>query len=86
MDSILFDRLPALVRPGNDLVLRRMQNLKRCVEACGCKINDPSICAAIWLQVAFQARSSFAKGNPFSLFFFSGPLFLGPLCSVFLLF
>ena len=36
--------------------------------------------AAIWLQVAFQARSSFAKGNPFSLFFedpfFGTPCFL----------
>ena len=41
MDSILPDRLLALVRPGNDLVLRRIQNLKRCVEACGCKIMTP---------------------------------------------
>ena len=48
MDSILPDRLLALVRPGNDLVLRRIRNLKRCVEACGCKIMTPR------LQVAFQ--------------------------------
>ena len=41
MDSILPDRLLALVRPGNDLVLRRIRNLKRCVEACGCKIMTP---------------------------------------------
>ena len=46
--------------------------------------NDPEIRAAIWLQVAFQARSSFAKGNPFS--FFSGPLFWGPLVVFFLFF
>ena len=38
-----------------------------------------------WLQVAFQARSSFAKGNPFSLFF-GDPLFWDPLFSVFFLF
>ena len=38
-----------------------------------------------FLQVAFQARSSFAKGNPFSLFF-RGPLFLGPLVFFFFLF
>ena len=30
--------------------------------------NDPEICAAICLHVAFQAMSSFAKRNPFSLF------------------
>ena len=38
MDSILPERLLALVRPGNDLVLRRIRSLKRCVQACGCKI------------------------------------------------
>ena len=41
MDSILPERLLALVRPGNDLVLRRIRSLKRCVEACGCKIMTP---------------------------------------------
>ena len=35
MDSILPERLLALVRPGNDLVLRRIRSLKRCVQACG---------------------------------------------------
>ena len=39
MDSILPERLLALVRPGNDLVLRRIR--KRCVQACGCKIMTP---------------------------------------------
>ena len=38
MDSIPPGRLLALVRPGNDLVLRRIRNLKRCVQACGCNI------------------------------------------------
>ena len=41
MDSILSDRLLALVRSGNDLVLRRIRNLKRCVQACGCNITTP---------------------------------------------
>ena len=41
--------------------------------------------AAIWLQVAFQAMSSFAKGNPFSLFF-GDPFFWDPLFSFFLFF
>ena len=72
MDSILPERLPALVRPAFDLVLRRIRSLKRCVQACGC--------AAIWLQVAFQAMSTFAKGNPFSLFF-GDPLFWDPFLS-----
>ena len=77
MDSIPPGRLLTLVRPGNSRILRRIQNLKRC--------NDPEICAAIWLQLAFQAMSSFAKGNPFSLLF--GTPFLGdPCCSFFLFF
>ena len=41
MDSILPERLLALVRPGNDLVLQRVRSLKRCVQACGCKIMTP---------------------------------------------
>ena len=41
MDSIPPGRLLALVRPGNDLVLRRIRNLKRCVQACGCNITTP---------------------------------------------
>ena len=54
MDSILPERLPALVRPAFDLVLRRIRTLKRCAQACGCKIM-PRDMLAIWLQVAFQA-------------------------------
>ena len=41
MDSILPERLLALVRPAFDLVLRRIRSLKRCVQACGCKIMTP---------------------------------------------
>ena len=60
MDSILPDRLLALVRPGNDLVLRRIRNLKRCVEACGCKIMTPRY--AVW-QNAPQLPL-FLQGEP----------------------
>ena len=41
MDSILPERLLALVRPAFDLVLRRIRSLKRCVEACGCNRTSP---------------------------------------------
>ena len=41
MAYILPERLLALVRPAFDLVLRRIRSLKRCVEACGCKIETP---------------------------------------------
>ena len=40
MVYILPERLLALVRPAFDLVLRRIR-LKRCVQACGCKIMTP---------------------------------------------
>ena len=41
MVYILPERLLALVRPAFDLVLQRIQSLKRCVQACGCKIMTP---------------------------------------------
>ena len=41
MVYILPERLLALVRPAFDLVLRRIRSLKRCVQACGCKIMTP---------------------------------------------
>ena len=41
MAYILPERLLALVRPAFDLVLRRIQSLKRCAQACGCKIMTP---------------------------------------------
>ena len=41
MDSIPPCRLLTLVCPGNDLVLRRIRNLKRCAQACGCNITTP---------------------------------------------
>ena len=60
MDSILPDRLLALVRPGNDLVLRRIRNLKRCVQVRGCNITTPRYAvwqnAGFWLGLAIQKR------------------------------
>ena len=41
MAYILPERLLALVRPAFDLVLQRIRSLKRCVQACGCKIETP---------------------------------------------
>ena len=41
MVYILPERLLALVRPAFDLVLRRIRSLKRCAQACGCKIMTP---------------------------------------------
>ena len=40
-DSIPPGRLLTLVRPGNDLVLRRIRNPKCCAQACGCYITAP---------------------------------------------
>ena len=45
---------------------------------CSFAIPPGGICAAIWLQVAFQAMSSFAKRNPFSPFL--GDPFFGTPC------
>ena len=69
MDSILPERLPALVRPGNDLVLRRIQSLKRCVQACGCKIMTPRYAPQFGSRLHFK-RPLFP--------FFRGPLFCNP--------
>ncbi|CAJ1394414.1 unnamed protein product, partial [Effrenium voratum] len=41
MAYIVPERLLTLVRPAFDLVLRRIRSLKRCVQACGCKIETP---------------------------------------------
>ena len=53
MDSIPPGRLLTLVRPGNDLVLRRIRNLKCCVQACGCNITTPRYSQPICLVAAF---------------------------------
>ena len=79
MDSILSDRLLALVRPGNDLVLRRIRNL----QACGCNITTPRY--APQFRLHFKRGQALPKGNnPFSLFF-GTPFFWDPLFFCFFL-
>ena len=77
MDSILPDRLLALVRPGNDLVLRRIRNLKRCVEACGCKIMTPRYAPQFGSRLHFKRCQALPKEIPFPFFWipFLGPFF-----------
>ena len=72
MDSILSDRLLALVRPGNDLVLRRIRNLKRCVQACGCNITTPREAPQFGSRLHFKRGQALPNETPF-------PCFLGPL-------
>ena len=57
MGSILPERLLALVRPAFDLVLRRIRSLKRCVQACGCKIMTPRYAPQ------FGSRLHFKRAN-----------------------
>ena len=84
MDSILSDRLLALVRPGNDLVLRRIRNLKRCVQTCGCNITTPRYAPQFGSRLHFKRGQALPKETPFP--FFSGALFLGPLVFIFCFF
>ena len=81
MDSILPDRLLALVRPGNDLVLRRIRNLKRCVEACGCKIMTPRYAPQFGSRLHFKRCQALPKEIPFP--FFLDPFFWDPFVSFF---
>ena len=57
MVYILPERLLALVRPAFDLVLRRIRSLKRCVQACGCKIETPRY------ALQFGSRLHFKRAN-----------------------
>ena len=57
MVYILPERLLALVRPAFDLVLRRIRSLKRCVQACGCKIETPRYAPQ------FGSRLHFKRAN-----------------------
>ena len=75
MDSILPERLPALVRPAFDLVLRRIRSLKRCVQACGCKIMTPRYAPQFGSRLHFKRCQPLPKETPFP--FFSGTPFLG---------
>ena len=75
MDSILPERLPALVRPAFDLVLRRIRSLKRCVQACGCKIMTPRYAPQFGSRLHFKRCQPLPKETPFP--FFSGTPFFG---------
>ena len=84
MDSIPPGTLLTLVRPGNDLVLRRIRNLKRCVQACGCNITTPRYAPQFGSRLHFKRGQPLPMETPFP--FFSGPLFWGPLSFLFLVF
>ena len=56
MDSIPPGRLLTLVRPGNNLVLRRIRYLKRCVQACDCNITTTRC-------LQFGSRLHFKRAN-----------------------
>ena len=72
MDSIL-PVLLALVRPGNNLVLQRIQSLKRCVEACGCKIMTPRYAQQFGSRLHFKRCQALPKETPVP--FFRDPFF-----------
>ena len=83
MDSILPERLPALVRPAFDLVLRRIRSLKRCVQACGYKIMTPRYAPQFGSRLHFKRCQPLETPFPF----FSGTPFFGtPFFSLFLFF
>ena len=77
MDSILPDRLLTLVRP------RRIRNLKRCVQACGCNITTPRYAPQFGSRLHFKRCQALPKETPFSFFrdpFFGDPFFVFFFC------
>ena len=84
MVYILPERLLALVRPAFDLVLRRIQSLKRCVEACGCKIMTPRYAPQFGSRLHFKRCQALPNETPFP--FFSGTPFFGTPCFLFFVF
>ena len=78
MAHILLERLLALVRPAFDLVLRRIRSLKRCVQACGCKIETPRYALQFGSRLHFKRCQALPKETPFP--FFSGTPFFGTPC------
>ena len=82
MAYILPERLLALVRPAFDLVLRRIRSLKRCVQACGCKIETPRYALQFGSRLHFKRCQALPKETPFP-FFFGDPFFWDPLFSFF---
>ena len=67
MDSIPPGRLLTLVRPGNDLVLRRIRNLKRCVQACGCNITTPRYAPQFGSRLHFKRCQALPKETLFCI-------------------
>ena len=61
MDSILPERLLALVRPAFDLVLQRIRSLKRCVQAYGCKIVTPRYAPQFGSRLHFKRCQALPK-------------------------
>ena len=84
MAYILPERLLALVRPAFDLVLRRIRSLKRCVQACGCKIMTPRYAPQFGSRLHFKRCQALPKETPFP--FFSGTPFFWTPCFLFFLF
>ena len=84
MVYILPERLLALVRPAFDLVLRRIRSLKRCVQACGCKIETPRYAPQFGSRLHFKRCQALLKETPFP--FFSGTPFFGTPCFLFFVF
>ena len=68
MACILPERLLALVRPAFDLVLRRIRSLKRCVQACGCKIETPRYALQFGSRLHFKRCQALPKETPFPFF------------------
>ena len=81
MVYILPERLLALVRPAFDLVLRRIRSPKRCVQACGCKIETPRYAPQFGSRLHFKRCQALPKETPFPLF--SGTPFFGTPCFLF---
>ena len=70
MDSILPERLLALVRPGNDLVLRRIRSLRYAPQ--------------FGSRLRFKRCQALPKETPFPVF--SGTPFFGTPCFLFFVF
>ena len=71
--------------PPDNLVLRRIRNLKRCVQACGCNKTAPRYAPQFGSRLHFKRCQALPKKTPFP--FFSGSLFWGRLFfSLFFLF
>ena len=61
-------------------VLQRIRSLKRCVEACGCKIETPRYAPQFGSRLHVKRCQPLPKETPFP-FFFGDPFFWNPLFS-----